>query len=67
LIFFLGEIKIAVSWSDSTHRVCKDLRDPICGAKNPWRDEFDSSLYSENNRHFNYIRTRRSSTEKEVV
>jgi hypothetical protein len=43
----LGEIKIAVSWSDSTHRVCKDLRDPICGAKNPWRDEFDSSLYSE--------------------
>lgn len=51
IIIFLGEIKNGVSWSDSTHRVCKDLKDPISGAKNPWRDEFDRSLYFENSRH----------------
>lgn len=27
----------------SNTRVCKDLKDPISGAKNPWRDEFDRS------------------------
>jgi hypothetical protein len=67
LIFFLGETKIGVSWSDSTHRFCKDLRDPICGGKNPWRDEFDSSLYSEKIKTLNYMRTGRSSTEKKEV
>lgn len=45
------KLKNGVSWSDSTHRVCKDLKDPISGAKNPWRDEFDRSLYFENSRH----------------
>lgn len=30
-----------VLWSNKSF--CKDLRDPISGAKNPWSDEFDNS------------------------
>lgn len=35
----------------SNTRVCKDLKDPISGAKNPWRDEFDSSFVLTGRHH----------------
>ena len=43
----VGEVYFVYVRVVSTYSICKELRDPISGARNPVRDEFDNSLHSD--------------------